>query len=433
MDRELVEQSRAGDRAAFGQLVERHQRLVFGVALAATRERSRAEDVAQEAFVSAWRELHKLRTPEQFGAWVAGIARNLARSQRRTWARRQREVERAPAPPTTDERTPYDDVASRQDRELLAECLAEVGAAHREALVLYYLEGGSIAEVSRQLGISEELMKQRLSRGRRALRQGWAERLGPALERARPGAAFTAAVLAAVSLPALTHAAPAAGKAVIGMTMAKKISVAIAVAAVGGGVAWYQVRARASTDVPPTAAAAVVPLAAAPPAATAPRPRVRRLAAGERPALLQRISAARQAAQARAPSRVFDYAPDDPRRATATRPAGAPALPPGDLDKDYIRASVRELLPMIRECYEEGLARAPGLEGTITVHFTIDGEPEVGGVIGESSIVEENTTLADAQVLECVQETMYGIEIEPPQGGGVVEVTYPFLFALSGD
>src|SRR5688500_13678405 len=110
MDGELVDRSRAGDREAFGQLVERHQALVFAVALAATRERTRAEDVAQEAFVSAWRELGKLREHERFGAWVAGIARNVARGQRRTWARRQREAERAPPPEVAQERTPFDEV-----------------------------------------------------------------------------------------------------------------------------------------------------------------------------------------------------------------------------------------------------------------------------------------------------------------------------------
>ncbi|HUS64979.1 MAG TPA: AgmX/PglI C-terminal domain-containing protein, partial [Kofleriaceae bacterium] len=164
--------------------------------------------------------------------------------------------------------------------------------------------------------------------------------------------------------------------------------------------------------------------------APAPRPRVRRIAPAERTALVERIAAARAAAGA-PQGKHYDYAPDDARRAaSATRPA-APALPAADLDKDVIRSSVRALLPMIQECYEEGLERAPSLQGDIVVHFTIDGEPEVGGVIGESSIVTESTTLVDPQVLECVQETMYGIEIEPPSGGGVVEVTYPFRFSTT--
>lgn len=427
-----MDRCRAGDRAAFGELVERHQNMVFAVALAAARERSRAQDIAQEAFVGAWRDLGKLRDPERFGAWVAGIARNVARGQTRTWARRQREAERAPPPATTDERTPFDEVAAREDHDLLGACLAKLDVAHREALILFYLEGQSIAQVSARLGLDEALVRQRLSRGRKALRGTWAERLGPALERARPGAAFTAAVVAAVSVPALTHAAPAAGKALVGMTMTKKVSVAIAVAALGGGVTWYQVDraagASGASEAAPIAAAAT----ASPPPGSAAAPRVRRLAAGERSRLLQRISAAR-AAPAPAPERTYDYAPTDMHRARATPAAPPPALPPGDLDKDYIRASVRELLPMIQECYEEGLERVPDLEGTITVHFTIDGEPEVGGVIGESSIVDSDTTLTDRQVLDCVQETMYGIEIQPPTGGGIVNVTYPFAFSRSGD
>ncbi|HUS69008.1 MAG TPA: RNA polymerase sigma factor, partial [Kofleriaceae bacterium] len=236
MDGELIERCRAGDREAFGRLVERHQGLVFGVALAATGDTARAEDVAQEAFVVAWRELGKLREVEKFPAWVAGIARNLARTQKRSWARRQREVERAAPAPEADEKTPFDEVATREDRALLEEALAAVPSAHREALVLYYLEGESIAEVSRRLGISEALMKQRLSRGRRALRGSWAERLGPALARARPGAAFTAAVVASVAASAVSQAAPvAAGKVLTTMSITKKASIVAAVAAVGGG------------------------------------------------------------------------------------------------------------------------------------------------------------------------------------------------------
>src|SRR5262245_53492858 len=87
-DAELVARSRLRDHEAFGQLVERHQRLVFGVALARCHDPALAEDLAQEAFVAAWRDLDRLRDGERVGSWVAGIARNLASSAARTSARR---------------------------------------------------------------------------------------------------------------------------------------------------------------------------------------------------------------------------------------------------------------------------------------------------------------------------------------------------------
>jgi len=63
------------------------------------------------------------------------------------------------------------------------------------------------------------------------------------------------------------------------------------------------------------------------------------------------------------------------------------------------------------------------------VNFTIEGEPGVGGVVGDSEIDPDKSTLADPQMRECVQETMYGLEIDPPRDGGTVRVTYPFMFA----
>jgi hypothetical protein len=102
-----------------------------------------------------------------------------------------------------------------------------------------------------------------------------------------------------------------------------------------------------------------------------------------------------------------------------------------DDDREYIRSAMQELLPMLTECYEHGVERDPKLAGTVAVDFTIEGEPGVGAVIGESAIDPDpaQTTLADPDVRECIQETMYALEIDPPAHGGVVHVHYPFAFA----
>ncbi len=111
----------------------------------------------------------------------------------------------------------------------------------------------------------------------------------------------------------------------------------------------------------------------------------------------------------------------------------APMLGDGDLDKEYIRDAVRELLPMIKECYEVGLEGNPALSGKIVVRFTIDGEPEVGGIVSDSTIDAEETTLVDDYVHECVRETMYGAALPAPKDGGIVKVTYPFVFRNDPD
>src|SRR5690349_3112172 len=189
-DVELVERCRRRDADAFGALVTRHQQLVFGVALARCQDPALAEDVAQEAFVAAWRDLDRLRDGERVGTWVAGIARNLAANAVRTRGRRQDAA--LPEPVTTP--TPEDEAVERQDRELLASALADVPEAHRETLVLFYLEGQSIAEIATGLGVKEDLVKQRLSRGRKSLRDSVATRVESALTRARLRPAFRATV-----------------------------------------------------------------------------------------------------------------------------------------------------------------------------------------------------------------------------------------------
>ncbi|HEY8143598.1 MAG TPA: sigma-70 family RNA polymerase sigma factor [Kofleriaceae bacterium] len=420
-DAELVAKCRARDADAFRALVERHQRLVFAVALAHAGDVGLAEDVAQEAFVAAWRDLDLLREPDRVGPWVAGIARNLARSAQRNRARRaQHRLDEPPSPAT-----PEDEVLAREDRELLGRALAEVPAAHREALVLYYLEGQPVARIAEVLGVREELVKQRLSRGRRALRASVAARVEAALLRARPGPRFGAAVVAAAHTP---PAVSAAGKGAVMVSMKKAVIAAVAAAgvAVAGGALYMKSAdggkeeaspARASQTDRKAAAAAARP--AAPGAAKAPAPMVRRIDPATRAVRLEAIRRARKAASAARSE----------RRPGAEEPPPQLATADGDLDKEYIRDAVQGLIPLLGECYQEGLERNPALAGRVVVDFTIEGEPEVGGVVGESSIGK--TSMDDPAVLECIQETMYALEIDPPAGGGLVHVKYPFEFAAS--
>ncbi|MBM3891794.1 MAG: sigma-70 family RNA polymerase sigma factor, partial [Verrucomicrobia bacterium] len=77
-DGELVEQCLAGDAKAFGRIVERYQSLVCSLALSACGDVHRSEDIAQESFVIAWRQLRELREPAKLRSWICGIVRNVA-------------------------------------------------------------------------------------------------------------------------------------------------------------------------------------------------------------------------------------------------------------------------------------------------------------------------------------------------------------------
>lgn len=106
-----------------------------------------------------------------------------------------------------------------------------------------------------------------------------------------------------------------------------------------------------------------------------------------------------------------------------------PTRRPGNLDEDYIRARIQEILPLARECYELALERAPDLEGTMTLDFVIDAEEGVGGDVSEARLAEDSGLL-DPELAECMTETITSIEFQPPQGGGTVRVVYPLSFAL---
>ncbi|HEX5060303.1 MAG TPA: sigma-70 family RNA polymerase sigma factor [Kofleriaceae bacterium] len=420
-DVELVARCRRRDADAFGALVTRHQQLVFGVALARCQDPALAEDVAQEAFVAAWRDFDRLRDAERVGPWVAGIARNLAANAVRTRARRERIV----IEPNAEVPTPEDAALEREDRELLQRALADIPEAHRETLVLFYLQGQAVAEIAGALSISEDLVKQRLSRGRQALRDSVADRVESALTRTRLKPAFRAGVIAALSTASARKAA--AGKVIAVMSTQKIIGVVAGVLVVAGGAWWFAAHSKTEQQTAMKATETVANPAATPTVPSQPHApsklHVERLPdKNARATLLAAIRDAQTRKSA---------ASSGTSASTSSTPP--PALPGVDMDKEYIRGAVREIIPLLTECYAQGLERDPKLAGDVVVEFTIEGEPGVGGVIGSSAIDPKATSLGDDSVRECIQETMYAIKIDPPASGGTVTVRYPFAFAPAGE
>jgi hypothetical protein len=102
------------------------------------------------------------------------------------------------------------------------------------------------------------------------------------------------------------------------------------------------------------------------------------------------------------------------------------------LDKDYIRGRIKEILPLVEECYEMGLRTDPRLSGRLVVSFDIAGEPELGGMVERAEIVNkgggDGGDITNPTLRECLQATIESITFAPPEGGGRVSVTYPFVF-----
>jgi hypothetical protein len=203
----------------------------------------------------------------------------------------------------------------------------------------------------------------------------------------------------------------------------KKVAIALGVLAVAGGAMWLATRD--NEDPARAASAATTGKAAAPTAShDSPPTHARRIDPATRTALLDAIHRAQR--------------PDASARGGARGTGGPGASSPGarpqladepEVDKDYIRGQVREIIPLLTECYEKELARDPKLAGKVVVNFTIEGAPDVGGLVTESAIDADASTLESPAVRDCIQDTMYALEIAAPKGGGVVKVVYPFEFS----
>ncbi|HEX4455153.1 MAG TPA: sigma-70 family RNA polymerase sigma factor [Kofleriaceae bacterium] len=231
-DAELVDASRKGDRAAFGEVIARYQRTVFAVGYSATNDRALGEDVAQDTFVAAFHQLDQLREVSRLREWLCGIARNLARQARRIRARED-EIDDAQPDPAA---TPFDAATERERDSVVAAALASMPETYREPLVMYYVEQRSAPVVAAALGITTDAVHQRLSRGRQLMATEVVDLVERTLQQRRSRRNLVAAVLAALPLaviPARANATNATG----GSSMSK-LGIAAALAAVLGGAGY---------------------------------------------------------------------------------------------------------------------------------------------------------------------------------------------------
>ena len=237
-DRQLIERHLDGDRTAFRQIVERHQAMVCALGFSGCGDVARSEDIAQEVFIVAWKQLPELREPEKLRSWLAGITRNLInnafRRRHRTPTERADELS---AEIPSGGKTPREQAISADETSLMWQALAGIPENYREPMVLFYREGRSVAAVGATLDISEELVRQRLARGRAMLTDRMAKLVEETLERSAPTPAFAGAVL--LALPSLL--APTVAETTLGAggAVAKTVSAVggVAAAAAKGGLA----------------------------------------------------------------------------------------------------------------------------------------------------------------------------------------------------
>ena len=177
-DESLVRATLAGDNRAFGALYDRYIRLIWAVCLDATRNATQVDDLCQETFLQAYRQLHGLRKPTRFGAWLTAIARHSSRK----WLRRRGLEDRTRADADLgSRRQPSGGVAAaREDLARLQSKLLELPEKERLALQLCYLCEEPAERAQSVLGLSRSGLYAVLERARQRLKRlmggNWEER-----------------------------------------------------------------------------------------------------------------------------------------------------------------------------------------------------------------------------------------------------------------
>jgi RNA polymerase sigma-70 factor (ECF subfamily) len=178
-DASFVARARAGDADAFRVLVERHSRALFRVAFRMTGNRQDAEDVVQESFLRAFKQLAKFDERASFGTWLYRIAANCSLDMMRARKRRAEHVtagaddgaeEVVLSLPSLDP-TPERMALSGEVRQRVLEAMDDLSATERTAFVLRHFEGMCMEEVSRVLECQPGAAKHSVFRAVQKLRR----------------------------------------------------------------------------------------------------------------------------------------------------------------------------------------------------------------------------------------------------------------------
>lgn len=185
VDRALVTQAQEGDTAAFQQLVERHQRRAFAIAIGMVRDENDAREIVQEAFLRVFKSLDRFKGGSAFFTWLYRIVTNLSIDHMRKPARREAELfdnpqiaddaDKYPFVSRIDGADPMDVVRRRQIAERIQAALDALPPYHRAVIIMREVEGMSYEQMAESMGVSKGTIMSRLFHARQKLQRALAD------------------------------------------------------------------------------------------------------------------------------------------------------------------------------------------------------------------------------------------------------------------
>lgn len=182
-DTEIAQAAKEGNQQAFEVLIEKYKNAVYTVILPKVKNFHDVEDLAQETFVQAYKNLSSMKEPEKLGFWLCGIARNVTNK----WIARKKRVdfsidqlmaetpglddEMLPLLHHTSEETPLEKMQRNQTHQLLWRCLMNLPEISKEILFLFYMRDMKQKEIARFLDISLTAVRNRLLDARKRLKK----------------------------------------------------------------------------------------------------------------------------------------------------------------------------------------------------------------------------------------------------------------------